>query len=283
MQIRAILVFMLALIASNAASAMTWPNNAKSAVSISADDGWPSQLQQAQILQNYNFRGSFYLTPGGLPSVVTNATQWRQVFQMGHEVGSHSYSHWSPQTLEGKTWQQVATDVGTNEAWLLNNIYSGVPTDHTYSYPYGNYILGPGAAPGAGYQSRQVGACEYVALLSAVVTGAREAGSGENAPADVTRRRFFISALPIYGSDATAFAQAKAAIDNGITKGTWTVLVFHSLGDPGDGYSVSTTAYTQIINYIASKQSELWVAPVVSVKNHIAANTPAAQWTCTLP
>ncbi|MGJ7531447.1 polysaccharide deacetylase family protein [Variovorax sp. GB1P17] len=116
-------------------NALTWPNGA---ISLSHDDGWPSQLTQATTLESYGFRGTFYLTPGGLPVVVSNASSWQSVFQRGHEVGNHSYSHWGSATLAGKTWVDVATDVGTNEQWLLTNIYSNTSVDHTYAYPEGN-------------------------------------------------------------------------------------------------------------------------------------------------
>lgn len=178
-----------------------------------------------------------------------------------------------------KSWVDVATDVGTNEQWLLTNIYSNTPVDHTYAYPEGNYIVGPQSSS----QHRQVGACEYAALLSAVLTGATIAGSGENDPNNVAQRRFFISRLPISGDDATAFNTAKAAIDNGIAKGTWTVLVFHSLGDSGDGNAISQSAYQQIVNYIYTKGSNLWVQPVVTIKNYVLANTPSNAWNCLLP
>lgn len=262
-----------------AQGAFQWPDNAKSAVSISADDGWPTQLTQASILETYGFRGTFYLTVLGMPSVVTNVALWKQVFQRGHEIGNHSYSHWSDKILAGKAWPAVASDVGNMEWWLLSNIFSMVSTDHTYAYPQGTYIIGSQAT----FQSQQVGACEYAALLSAVLTGARVGGSGENSPNIVTKRRFYISGIPIYGNDVTAFNTAKLAIDNGIAKGTWTVLIFHSLGDSGDGYSVSQSAYAQIINYLYARRMELWVAPVATVKNYIMANTPNSDWTCTLP
>ena len=259
------------------ATAISWPNTAQSAVSISADDGWPTQLTQAKILEQYSFRGTFYLTAGRIHSVVTNMVSWRNVFQRGHEVGNHSYSHWSnPESL---VWSQLASDVGSMEWWLLSNIYSLVPTDHTYAYPEGKYIIGPQTT----FQQQQVGACEYAALLSAVVTGARIVGESANDPANIAGRRFYINGSTIYGSNATAIANAKSAIDNGIANGTWTVLIFHSLGDPGDGYSISQSAYTQIIHYLNTKRTQLWVAPVVTVKNYIIKNTPASEWNCNLP
>ncbi|GER18179.1 polysaccharide deacetylase family protein [Variovorax boronicumulans] len=268
----------LAVLFSGTAMAFQWPANKKSAVSITADDGWPSQLTQAAILDARGLKGTFYLTAMGLSSVPANAGQWAQVYQRGHEVGNHSYTHWSDQILATKTWQEVAGEVGNMEWWLLSNIYGMTPADHTYAYPQGNYVVGSQASG----QSTQVGACEYAGLLASSVTGARGLGSGENQPSAVVRRRFNISGLSIAGSDAIAVSTAKQAIDNGIAKGTWTVLVFHSLGDTGDGYSISQSAYTQIADYLVSRQADLYVAPVVTVKNYVAANTPAADWSCVL-
>ncbi|MGH8033395.1 MAG: polysaccharide deacetylase family protein [Luteimonas sp.] len=225
------------------------------------------------------FRGTFYLSAQGLPVVATSAASWRSAFQRGHEIGNHSYSHWSNQTLSEKTWQQVAGDVLEMESWLLSNIFSMTPVDHTYAYPQGNFIVGPQDS----VLGKQVGACEYAALLSNSVSGARIVGSGENNPSEVMSRRFYISGVSISGDNITAFNQAKSAIDNGIANGTWTVLVFHSLGDSGDGNSVSQTAYTQIINYLRTRGNELWVAPVVTVKDHIAAHSTVSDWNCMLP
>jgi hypothetical protein len=261
------------------ANALQWPNGARSAVSITADDGWPTELIQAQILESYGFRGTFYLTVAGLPIVDTDKASWRSVFQRGHEVGNHTYSHWSDAVLAEKTWQEVANDVGTMEYWLLLNIYSNTPADHTFAYPQGTYIVGSQATG----QSKQVGACEYASLLSATVTAARIAGSSTIDPAKFSERRFFFPGLNIDGDDATAVATAKAAIDAGIANGTWTVLIFHSLGDVGDGYSVSQAAYTQIIDYMYQRRADLWVQPAVTVKNYINSNIAAVNWTCTLP
>jgi peptidoglycan/xylan/chitin deacetylase (PgdA/CDA1 family) len=269
----AVLFCLLCIFLSNTALAIGWPNSAKSAVSISADDGWPSQITQASILDSRGFKGTFYLT-SLFNSVSNNVSQWRSVFARGHEIGNHSASHWDNATLATKTWQAVAADVGGMEWWLMSNIYSMVPTEHTYAYPQGNFMIGSQATT----QSATVGSCEYAGLLSAVVNGARAAGNGENFPNDVSKRRFFVSGLPIYGINA--FNDAKAAIDRGITNGTWTVLVFHSLGDSGDGYSVTPAVYTQIIDYIYGRRTDLWVAPVVQAQNYVRSNTPTADWVC---
>jgi len=259
------------------AQAYQWPNNAKSAVSITADDGWPSQLTQAAILEENGFRGTFYLTAGGLPSVPQKVCQWAAKADAGHEIGNHAYSHWDAQTLAGKTWQELASDVGGMEWWLLSNVYAMTPVDHTYAHPHGNYVVGPTVSP----RSQKVGTCEYATVLSAVVSGARIAGTGENAADNVAKRRYFLSGLPVDGSSAVT--TAKNAIDKGIDKGTWTILVFHSLGDKGDGYAVTPAQYTEIVQYLVSKGSDVWVAPTITVLNNVLANTPIDDWNCAQP
>lgn len=264
----------------SSATAFQWPENKKSAVSLTSDDGWNSQLLQAAILDARGIKGTFYLTALGMgrTRVTAHAEQWAMVHRSGHEVGNHSFSHWSDQILATKTKRDVAADVGSMEAWLLHNVYGKVPVDHTYAYPQGNGMMGAKESIG----SRQAGACEYENILSTMVTGARTLGSGENPPEAIARRRFNISGIPIDGDDATAFNRAKKAIDNGIAKGTWTVAVFHSLGDEGDGYSISRAAYTRIADYLVSRRADLYIAPVVTVKNHILANTPPAGSACAL-
>ena len=113
------------------AEAIQWPNNAKSAVSITADDGWPSQLTQAAILEQEGFRGTFYLSPGGLPVVQQNVEHWAAKAYAGHEIGNHSYSHWSDKTLATKTWQKLAFNIWGMEWWLLINVYAMTPVEHT--------------------------------------------------------------------------------------------------------------------------------------------------------
>lgn len=279
MKLISILFVAFASLISLPAHAVQWPNGAKSAVSMTSDDGWPSQLTQAQILENYGFRGTFYLSATALPVVETQKDLWRGVFQRGHEVGNHGYYHWTYPVLETKTWQQVANDISTMEYWLLINIYSNTPADHTFAYPGGNYSIGPQDTA----QSRQVGSCEYVSVLTGMVSAARSAGSGRVDPNTLFERRYFIGGLPLDGDDAQVIADAKAAIDRGIADGTWTVLVFHSLGDQGDGLAVTENAYTQIVDYLYQRRMDLWVAPLVTVKNHILSNTPTANWTCVLP
>ena len=259
---------------SNFSFALTYPNGASSAISITADDGWPTQLQQASILEEYGFRGTFYLSQGALPSVNQNIPSWRQVRINGHEVGNHSYNHYLD--ISGKTVSEIEIDTQNSEYWLYKNIYDNQYIDHSYSYPEGNSIIGQSDTA----VHARIGTCSYASILSGAVSGARIAFGAPNYPSVVGENRYFIFAKSITGDDTTAFNSAKLAIDDGILHGSWTVLIFHSLGDAGDGNSVSKAAYRNIMNYIKSKQSVLYVNTFINVMNYIKQNTTYRMWTC---
>jgi peptidoglycan/xylan/chitin deacetylase (PgdA/CDA1 family) len=124
MQINALKNFQVALailLFCNSAIAFQWPENKKSAVSLTSDDGWNSQLLQAAILDSRGIKGTFYLAAVG--TVTLHAKQWAKVHRRGHEVGNHSFSHWNNKILATKTKREVAIDIGSMEAWLLHNIY----------------------------------------------------------------------------------------------------------------------------------------------------------------
>ena len=151
---------------------------------MSHDDGWSSQISQASILENAGFRGTFYLTQNIVKSYDLPA--WRTVSSAGHEIGNHGYGHARPTG----TWQTVANDVGLQEWWMWQQVV-GTIRPHTFAHPFGDLAIGPTPM---NPQQRDVGAAEYVALLSHSVSGARSALSGENAPEDVWKNRFLLRA-----------------------------------------------------------------------------------------
>jgi peptidoglycan/xylan/chitin deacetylase (PgdA/CDA1 family) len=274
-----ITILMLAI--SLTANAFEWPNGKKSAISITADDGWEDELTQAQILDEYGLKGTFYLTARGLGMMVEyNKAAWRNVYLRGHEIGNHSYYHKGD--LSTSTVQEVMSDIGAMEFWLYKNIFDEQYIDHTYSYPTGNYVIGTNSTTG----QRKIGTCLFSAGLSNAVTGARISSrtNGNNNPSELHKRRFYITGLSMRGSDQEQIDAAKKAINEGLLKGEWTVLIFHELGDgTGGQLKISVQAYEQIIDYIKQVSDRAWVDTVVNVKNHVMKNTKDEYWDCQLP
>lgn len=258
-----IILTIVFIVITHDANALTFPNKATAALSITADDGWSSQKTQAEILDSYGWQGTFYLYHWS--QTVADAGYWRSAYQAGHEIGNHSYSHWSPPTLATKTWQQVASDVGAMEAWLTNNIWSGSAPSHTFAYPQGSTVIGDQTT----LQGQRVGKCEWVGLLSASVNAGRTTQSGYNIPSEVRNKQYLLKSTNISGDDMTAFNTAKTAIDAAIANQGWQIIAFHSLGDSPDGLAITQNAYVMIMNYIESVQSQLYIAPVITVKQYI--------------
>src|SRR6478735_3133337 len=69
-----------------------WPDACQGAVSLTFDDGSPSQLALAiPLLDRYGLQASFYLNPGD--NYREQFVPWRAVAAAGHEIGNHSISH----------------------------------------------------------------------------------------------------------------------------------------------------------------------------------------------
>ncbi|HCQ01133.1 MAG TPA: polysaccharide deacetylase, partial [Candidatus Latescibacteria bacterium] len=70
-----------------------WPDACEAAVSLTFDDGMPSQLDRAiPILGEHDQKGTFYINPRG-DNWQENLEPWRTVAQAGHEIGNHTVNH----------------------------------------------------------------------------------------------------------------------------------------------------------------------------------------------
>ena len=275
--------------------AFKWPHGAKSAVSITADDGWWSETTEAHYLERYGWRGTFYLA-GNLidyyPQPQELLERWKAVAASGHELGNHTYSHAVYCKPEDKylvtNWKNVADDIADQERWLSSKIYGNtaekpIPIPpHTFTMPNGQYFFGSSINS---YLEKQVGIAEYAACVSCYLPGARISSFGaHNDPLKVARLRYLINSLNIDKlSNADPVLTAKEAIDKGINDRSWTVLSFHTLeGDKGCEYSVTDQQYIDILEHLKSKRKDVWVAPVIEILNYILQNTPDTPWGCTI-
>ena len=77
---------------SAATSTFPWPEARQAAVSLSFDDGMPSQLARAvPMLDRAGFQGTFYLNPRD--GWGRDLEPWRAVAAGGHELGNHTVTH----------------------------------------------------------------------------------------------------------------------------------------------------------------------------------------------
>ncbi len=96
---------------------------------LTFDDGWPSQWRAAEILDQYGFKGVFFVHPdrGMAPE------QFHDLAARGHEIGSHSYTHPALTTVpDEQLWREVHDSRDALAAITGANI-------NFFAYPYGNW------------------------------------------------------------------------------------------------------------------------------------------------
>lgn len=251
---------------AHAQTPFPWPNGAAAAVSVTADDGWSSELTQADILTSHGFRGTFYLSGSIVKANETYA--WYQRHANGHELGNHTYSHGYPTG----TWITVKNDINKQHYWMQSYVTGSL--HRTFSYPFGVSWVGPVPAPDV--ITLGVGRAEYHAWLSFAFPCAVTTNPSLNDPMTVQRNRFMLGRY-FFPKAPDTLARAKATIDAAVASGQWLIMGFHQFDfDVNNGNAIDRATYEAIIDYLA--QQNVWVAPVVDVYEYVAANTPPDDW-----
>jgi peptidoglycan/xylan/chitin deacetylase (PgdA/CDA1 family) len=172
------------------------------AVSLSFDDGRPSQLDGAAILDEHGIKATFYV----LPDQVERAPErWAGLVGRGHELGNHSTAHpcsgnfefASSNALEDWTLQAIAADVDAATT-SIEHLVGTRPL--TFAYPCGQSFVGRG-------RQRQ----SYVPLIAErfvadVATAARPetCPTGVTSPTSTPTRSMVATPTPCWVSSAKA-------------------------------------------------------------------------------
>jgi len=124
-----------------------WADDRMSAFTFSFDDGLKSQYDNARgILNNYNFKGSFFILPpyltDSLPGIWRYGTwyMFQELANDGHEIGSHTLNHPDLTTLPpGDT--STPNTIHYELYQSLNKIYQKIENNYCISlaYPYGTH------------------------------------------------------------------------------------------------------------------------------------------------
>jgi peptidoglycan/xylan/chitin deacetylase (PgdA/CDA1 family) len=71
-----------------------WPEGITGTVSLTFDDGLPSQLARAVLILNgHGLTGTFYVNAGLDIDWTVQEELWRPVGAAGHELGNHAFRH----------------------------------------------------------------------------------------------------------------------------------------------------------------------------------------------
>lgn len=243
-----------------------WLGGADGAVSLTFDDGAPSQRARAvPLLEAAGLRATFYLNPRGGEAGAGGGTwaarlePWRAVAASGHELGNHTVGHpcaanfgfaEGPGTLEGMTLAELAADIDLAEA-RLRHIAGGGP--RSFAYPCYQDSVGEGA----GRQS-------YVPLVAARFVAARTRGERPNHPG-----RCDLHHLWSFPAERMGAAELIGLCEQAAGAGAWTILTFHGVSE--GGLSVAEGDLAQLCAHLGRHAGRLWTAPVAAVAAAVAA------------
>jgi peptidoglycan-N-acetylglucosamine deacetylase len=232
-----------------------WPDGLRGAVSLTYDDGDPSQLKWAMpALEARGLRGTFYL-PVGLQVVQTRVEEWRKAFESGHEIGSHSWHHpcrrdafptgappWFRHGLEDYSLEMIEADLRRAREWL--DRFVGSDPWRTFAYPCHHTTVGPAHA-----------AQSYVPVVSRLHAAARVAGHRCNDPANLNWHTIqAFDALP------ASLERWERICDQALADGQWCVFNFHRLGDAPD---IPVEWHARFLERLCARP--VWVGPVGAV------------------
>jgi len=224
-----------------------WPEGKSYCVTLTYDDGLPSQIEHAlPQLKAAGFRGTFF-SPGGA-TYRWSQDDVDQVREDGHELAGHTIIHpcarkhdWVKpgNALEDYDDARMAKELNEN---LANLIKSGVKREiATFAYPCGSTYIGEDKH-------------SYVPLVKERFYAARSTKIGLELPSEGEIDLFDVKTLAGDQRDlAFQLDQVTAAKE----KNGWLVFMFHGVG--GDHLAISAEDHKEILRFLKSDDS-VWVA-----------------------
>ena len=210
-------------------------NGHKAAISLTFDDGDPSQWETAlPALDDRHLKATFFLICNTLP----NKDVWVNAAKEGHEIGNHTMTHSHPKDFTAK---QIADEVDGAQKLLQTEI---APDVVTFAYPFTEITPELKDAVAASHIAARGGWGPSYYLKPT------DTPDWFNVPSQAT-----MTASPIETYEGW--------IDTTVSQGAWSVFMIHAL-EGGPGYQpVPKTIFYALLDRL--KDDRIWVAPFGSV------------------
>ena len=243
------------------ALASPWPAGCQGAVSLTFDDGLPSQLEVAiPLLNRYGLQATFYVNPRA--DFAEQLLPWRAAAEAGHEVGNHTVSHPCSKNfafisdnnrrgLEEMTLDEIEAEI----VLAGERIRTVIPQQETMSYGYTCYQ--PYVGRGATRQS-------YVPVVAKHCVAGRGRGERPNDPRHCDL--WYLWSTPcerMTGAELVGLAEQAAV------QGRWSILTFHGVSE--GHLSVAPGDLEELCDFLARNRSRIWTAPVAVIAPQVAA------------
>jgi len=237
-----------------------WPGDCRAAVSLTFDDGPPSQLTRAvPMLNAADLHATFYLNPRG-DDYLEKLARWREVAKAGHEIGNHTMAHICARAfrpdpaapgLETLTLDDIEKDI----VEAKRRLQELVPDQKEMSFCYPCYMEHVGYGP-----TRQ----SYVPIVAKHHIAGR--GKGEfpfgNHPATVDLHYAWS-----WPAERMPGSQMVGLVESTIAKRGWGILTFHGINE--GGLTVAESDFRELVDYLQKNHSRVWTVPVARVARRI--------------
>jgi beta-glucosidase len=233
-----------------------WPEGKRMALSFSFDDARLSQPDKGiPLLDRYNIKATFYISPDGL---LERITAWKKAAQNGHEIGNHSMTHpcsgnfdWARENaLENYSLEQITANIDSANRFIQNKL--GV-VSVSYAYTCGQKFVGRGN-----------NLKSYVPVIAIMF----ESGRGWRDEAPVDPGYCDMAQLNGIELDGKSFAEIKKLIDSAARYGQWLLLAGHEMGDAGNQTSLLSTI-EEICKYAMDPANGIWIHNVHTIAEYI--------------
>ncbi|MBI5818442.1 MAG: polysaccharide deacetylase family protein [Verrucomicrobia bacterium] len=237
-----------------------WPGECRAAVSLTFDDGPPSQLKIAvPMLTDADLPSSFYLNPRN-DYYLEKLAPWREVAKAGHEIGNHTMAHICARAfrddptapgLEGLTLADIEKDIIESKRRLQQI----APEQREMSFCYPCYMEHVGRGP-----TRQ----SYVPVVARHHIAGRGKGEFPFANHASTVDLHYAWSWP---AERMTGSQMVGLVEACIAKRCWGILTFHGINEGSLG--VADSDFRELVNYLKVNHSRIWTAPVYKVARRI--------------
>ena len=226
-----------------------WPNGAKSAISLTYDDGLPSHINTvAPMLKKYDFKATFYPTLSS-PSLYEDMGKWKGLAIEGHELGNHTVYHPCQKSGIEMDWVKDHLDLDTytleqisEEIQLANTMLLAMDgkKSRTFAYPCSHYF--------AGGES-------YIGFVSSQFLSARSASEERKDLLKLSEINMYN--VPSWAPNNHTADDIISYIQDIIDQKTFSTLTFHGIG--AEYMIVSKEAHEEILKFLDSNRDKIWV------------------------
>ena len=228
-----------------------WLNDYKSACTFTFDDSDITHFEIANILDDYNFKGSFYINP--------NRGDWdnlkgmyQQLIKNGHEIGNHTYNHANLSKIQ---IDSIIYEISSGKKYIIEYLEVN-PTSFTHPH------------------SRTSEFIDSVLFSEHLFSRVSSNYAGKR----LLYRNETMANRLVYGiGEKSDVEKTKEIILNSINEKIWLIFLGHGMGK-SKYQPISSEFLTNLCKFIKDKENDIWIGTLSEIalyehlKNEIILN-----------